>query len=98
MSRSYKKNPWVTDHKAGTTKDTKKFANKTVRHKKNLPSGKAAYRKVFESWNICDYKYMWTWEEAKKKWEESDKDDHIKRRFPDLKSYYRYWLKCTKGK
>ena len=38
MSRSYKKNPWITDHKAGTTKDIKKFANKTVRHKKNLPS------------------------------------------------------------
>lgn len=25
MSRSYKKNPWVTDHKAGTTKNTKKL-------------------------------------------------------------------------
>ena len=34
MSRSYKKYPWVTDHKAGTTKNTKKFANKTVRHRK----------------------------------------------------------------
>ena len=96
MSRSYKKNPWVTDHKAGTTKETKKFANKTVRHRKNLPSGKA-YRKAFESWNICDYKYMWTWEEAKKQWEKGD-NVYLKRRYPTLKSYYRYWLKCTKGK
>ena len=89
MSRSYKKYPWVTDHKAGTTKNTKKLANKTVRHRKNLPSGKA-YRKVFESWDICDYKYMWTWEE--------EDNLYLKRRYPTLKSYYRYWLKCTKGK
>lgn len=40
---------------------------------------------------------MWTWEEARKDWEE-EKNSYLKRRYPTLKSYYRYWLKCTKGK
>ena len=32
MSRSFKKHPWVTDHKAGTTKKSKRVANKVVRN------------------------------------------------------------------
>ena len=31
MSRSYKKNPFVTDHKCGTTKSLKRLANRTFR-------------------------------------------------------------------
>ena len=97
MSRSFKKHPWVTDHHVKSSKESKKFANKAVRNKEDLPNGKA-YKKVYESWDICDYKYIWTWKEAKKQWEEEPPTSYIKRCHPTLKSYYRYWLRCTKGK
>lgn len=56
MSRSYKKNPGYTDHSKSTYKD-KRFANKKVRKTKNISNG-GAYRKVYESWNICDFKFI----------------------------------------
>ena len=45
MSRSYKKHPRVKD---ASNKGMKKFANKKVRHTKNIPNGKA-YKKKFLS-------------------------------------------------
>ncbi len=96
MSRSYKKHPWVTDHHVKTTKEKKKFANKKVRRHEDLPNG-SAYKKVSESWDICDYKWYWTWEEAKKDWEEN-KNYYLKHHFPNLKSYYRYWVTHNKIK
>lgn len=52
MSRSYKKSPYVTacKHKQG-----KRLANKRVRNTAWLSNGKG-YKKVYESWDICDYK------------------------------------------
>ena len=55
MSRSFKKFPCVTDH-GKSTYLYKRMANKKVRHTQDLPNGKA-YKKVFDSWDICDYKY-----------------------------------------
>lgn len=96
MSRSYKKHPWITDHHARTTKEKKKFANKKVRHYKNLPNG-SAYKKVSESWDICDYKWYWSWEDAKKDWEEN-KNYYLKHHYPNLKAFYRHWLVHNKIK
>lgn len=96
MSRSFKKHPWVTDGGTPSTKNSKRFANKKVRHNKDVPNG-GSYKKVYEPWDIRDYKYMWTWPEAKRQWEEGD-NDYLKKHYPTLKSYYRYWLRCTRGK
>jgi hypothetical protein len=53
MSRSYKhvggwkdRNPWA-----------KRQANRRVRRTSSIASGKA-YRKVFNPWNISDYKFL----------------------------------------
>lgn len=52
MARS-KKKPWYCD----SNKGMKRFANKTIRQsKKSIPNGKG-YKKLFCSYNICDYKF-----------------------------------------
>ena len=54
MSRSYKHTPRCGDRK---DKRRKRIANRRVRRKKlraDLPQH-AGYRKLYESWHICDY-------------------------------------------
>ena len=97
MSRSYKKNPYYSDGKCGTTKTKKRIANHRVRNSEDVPSG-GAYKKFFPSWDIHDYINRWTWEEAKEEWEHSDDDTYIKRHYPTLKEFYRYWFKISKAK
>lgn len=98
MSRSYKKSPYFTDGSPGTTKEAKRFASKKVRRmKSDDPLKGGSYKKVSESWEIHDYVGRWTWQEAKEEWERGD-NEYLKKRYPTLKSYYRYWLKCCKSK
>ena len=60
----YKKTPWCGDHKG---KSKKRIANHHVRNwfKRNpdaiLPPG--AYKKIYCSWDICDYGWIHTWED-----------------------------------
>lgn len=58
MSRSFKKVPLCKDNSRGM----KKIANRTVRRQGFLGKG-SYYKKVFESWNIHDYKFTSTFEE-----------------------------------
>lgn len=67
MSRSKKKTPWAGDDKG---REAKRTANKTVRARlreedEALPQG-GAFKKYYESWEICDYGRVSTWEEYKK--------------------------------
>lgn len=59
MSRSYRKNNWLTEgqNSPGERKWRKRRANKTVRKEKEIKSGKS-YRKNFNPWDICDYKFQ----------------------------------------
>lgn len=59
MSRSYRK-PWYTDGYKGSLKKRyfKRYANKIIRKTDDIPEGKA-YRKYFDSWNICDYRFLY---------------------------------------
>ena len=50
MSRSYRRNGFI---KQNSSKVWKRFANKRVRRCKDVPNG-MGYRKVFNSWSICD--------------------------------------------
>ena len=108
VSRSYKKTPYCGLQK---TKWAKQQANKKVRRYLNRQKIEdesftpAAYKKVSESWNICDYYDIITWEEHKR-WR--------KRRFhwgftvPDMKflengdidwqNEYQLWWKWYKRK
>lgn len=56
MSRSYRK-PWVTDGYGSKWKPyAKNQANRLIRRNKDVPNGKT-YRKFYNPWNICDWKY-----------------------------------------
>ena len=94
MSRSYKKHPYSKDR---PSKGMKKFANKKVRHTKDIPNGKA-YKKVFESWDICDWRWIWTRADAIRTWERAKEDSWIKKHYETLEKYLIYWEKCVKRK
>ena len=100
MSRSYKHTDFVKD---SNKKFMKRFANKKVRHSKNVPNG-GAYKKVFCSWEISDFKWRWTREEAIEEWYEHHRDPDNPRnrwfvkKFETLEKYLIYWEKCTKRK
>lgn len=59
LSRSYKKTPVVKDgcNKAGSRKYWKRQAHKKERKTEDLGNKSNNYRKVFDSWNICDYRF-----------------------------------------
>lgn len=58
MSRSRKKTSSYTDGRAGTPKYFKRVANKVVRKSKEVPDGRA-YKKLYCSWNIHDWKFTY---------------------------------------
>ncbi len=97
MSRSYKKSPVYTDGSRGTTKMAKRIAQKKVRKVDDLPMKGNAHKKISESWTIHDYCNRWTWEEAKEQWERGE-NEYLKKHYPTLKEFYRYWLKCCRSK
>ncbi|OAS13353.1 hypothetical protein [Paenibacillus oryzisoli] len=69
MSRSYKKSPVCTDHTSPGTRWAKRQAAKAVRrHAGNVENGRS-YRKLFCSWNICDYRFYQSKEKAILEWE-----------------------------
>ena len=91
MSRSYKKHPFVKDP---ANKFMKRYANKKVRRTPNIPNGKA-YKKVFESWDISDWRWWWN--------EQNAIDDYYndlwcKDEYETLEEYLIYWEKCVKRK
>lgn len=63
MSRSYKHHPHVKCEKS--CKKGKRWANKKVRQflKNNPISNGCQYQKVFNTCDICDYGWSWTWED-----------------------------------
>ena len=68
MSRSYKKVGYCKCERS--CKKGKQFANRRLRRKGinfEIPDGKA-YKKLNESWDICDYKSIETWEQYKAWW------------------------------
>jgi hypothetical protein len=58
MSRSYRK-PWYVDGYGTKRKRCfKRYANKRIRKSCGVPNGKA-YVKFYDSYLICDYKFLW---------------------------------------
>lgn len=104
MSRSYKKNPYVTEHKRGTTKQLKREANQSFRRQiscdEDMPA-RPAHKKYTESWDICDYKWRMTRAEAIE-WYETrtvyDPQGYYAKRWPTLESWLKYWDKCHRRK
>jgi len=101
MSRSYKKTPGGGDSKG---KDNKRLANHKVRQalKKNLelPRKGTKHKRVYNSWEICDYFDISTFEEY---WNYRLKiwynwghlyDDS----YPDKEKEYQNWCKYYRRK
>lgn len=59
MSRSYKHTPVCTDGccTSGVKKYWKRKANRKVRRTKGLGRKSKNYKKIYESWDICDYRF-----------------------------------------
>ena len=103
MSRSYKKNPYVTDRSQGT-KYMKCIANRTVRRRikddEDIPA-RLPHKKMTESWDICDYKWRMTREDAiywYKNEMEHKASTYFKKRYPTLEAWLKYWDKCYRRK
>ena len=65
MSRSYKKEPVVKDY----NRNSKKYANRKVRRifkNCDYPNG-SAYKKLYCSWDICDWRFRETYREYEKR-------------------------------
>ena len=102
MSRSYKKNPFVTDNRS--SKQNKRIANRTVRRRlKNeeyMPA-RLQHKKITESWDICDYRWRMTKEEAIQWYQnemEHEASELFKKRYPTLEAWLEYWEKCHRRK
>ena len=104
MSRSYKKTPWCGERKG---KLKKRMANhkvrQTLKRKYRLRVKGNAYKKLYETWNICDFSSICSWEEY---WQSKlerynsmlKKYPYRKIKKPDKKESYRYWLKVFRNK
>ena len=103
MSRSYKKNPIVTDS-SSTTKERKRLANKIFRNKIAIDEDMSLhpqYKKYSESFDIRDYKSRMTYGEAIDWYMyriNHDKGGYFKKQYPTLESWLKYWEKCYKRK
>lgn len=90
MSRSYRKFPLAKCEKS--CKWGKRQANKRIRHlaiEREIPKGKQ-YKKIYNSWEICDYKWSETWKEYQQfckapRWWAEEKE-------PIYYEYYRDYL------
>lgn len=101
MSRSYKKNPYVTDHHRHSSKISKRIANHSFRQQidefdEDMPA-RPQHKKYTCSYNISDYSFRMTREEAIE-WYENEASKWTKKRFPTLEAWLNYWEKCYRRK
>ena len=88
MSRSYKKHPVYTDYIRGSTHWQKTYANRMVRRfKHDIANGKA-YRKIYNPWNIHDWKEYMTELSARKWFRRNYSDMRCKYQHPVTEYYY----------
>ena len=104
MSRSYKKIPYCGERKG---KAKKRIANHAVRRAlardPDLVINHGLYRKQYETYDICDYFWIKSWEtfwknELESYYSRVKRFGRSKIKPPDKKESYRYWLRCDRNK
>ena len=98
MSRSYKRYAVVKDDERSYIPrryKQKTIANRAVRRHSDKLNG-AKYKRVSDSWDICDWSYSMTEGQLKKKW--ADGDEWLHGMFDTYKQAYRWWYTSFKGK
>lgn len=100
MSRSYKKNPWVTDGYGGDRKRSKQIANRKFRRTScdEFSGGRSQHKKYTNSWDICDYKLRMTEAEAIEHWYEMCDELYFRKTYPTLESFIEFWNKHYRRK
>ena len=99
MSRSYKKTAWCGD---SGKKDMRRIANSVVRSKLKqdpdcIPRRGKAYRKLFDSYEICDYGWLCTWEQYWARELEYQKEG-CSFAHESKEEAFRYWIKWYRNK
>ncbi len=75
MSRSYKRTPILQNtYGSNTKKWSKRQASKAVRKYTNYIAEGSAYKNIYCSWDICDYKIREPWNVYTKYYYKSKKD------------------------
>lgn len=97
MSRSYKKNPVVTDGSANNTQHSKRLASRRLRRSLNgsdeLLQG-SKYKRHTCSYDIHDWAFRESWEDAMKKYNDYyNRYDWFREGYPTLEEYYKNWKK-----
>ncbi|WP_042202830.1 hypothetical protein [Paenibacillus camerounensis] len=95
MSRSVKKQPVCNDATTPGTIWAKRQAAKAVRRYHSGVSDGKWYRKLYCSWNICDYSSYQTKQQAIKEWETADWRRH---RCPTLAGAIQDWHRYYRRK
>jgi len=89
MSRSYKKEPVVK----GKVKGMKEIANRRIRNFKGEISNGSSYKKVFQSYDICDFAFRETYLDYKTR-----KHKYQSVNIPHSEMTYYDWFKMYKRK
>lgn len=98
MSRSYRKHSYWKDSQRTNLPHrlySKTIANRMVRRTSDVPNN-SSFKKVYDSWDICDYAIKMTENELREQWENGD--EWLHRRFRNYKQAYRWWYTTYKGK
>lgn len=67
---------------------------------KNLDWAQSAshYKRQTETWDITDYRWRWTKEEARQDYECGKLSDYIYDNYPTIIDWLKYWEKCCRRK
>jgi len=96
MSRSVKKNPVCKCGRSG--KVGKKLANRRVRRALvDLPRKSKAYKKIYQSYDICDYIVRWDKRDALVDYYYSRRADYWQSRYTE-EEFINYWAKACMRK
>ena len=102
MSRSYKKNPVVTDGSAHSTQHSKRLASRRLRRSLNngdeLLQG-SKYKKHTCSYSIHDYAFRLSWEDARREYEGNKvKYPRFMEKYDTIEKYRKWWEKYYRRK
>ena len=98
MSRSYKKVAVSKDRGSRHTKRRfrcKTLANRSVRRARGVMNG-GRYKRLFDSWDICDWRCYLTETQLKDDWEKGD--EFLHGNFRTYAAAYRWWYTSYKRK
>ena len=84
MSRSYKKKPWFKDIRPKSKQKANRKVRRLLKKDLDLTIQNNLYKRLSQTWDICDYKFFLTWKEF----------FELYGKFGDYKKIREKWLRC----